>query len=235
MKKISLQQVPKISKLLKDKSVEDILIWAHKRFGDRLGMVTGFGYSGVALMHHIYKLDLKISIYFIDTGYHFPQTLKFAKQLGKKWKLKIIWLKAEGYLRKHLLKIEGSKPWKSNPNLCCHYCKVEPLLRVLFKKEAWLSALRCDQSYSRSLINIVEMDGRGTFKIYPLAKWTKIQTWEYIKKNKLPYNPLYDKGYLSIGCKYCTVPVIKGGDERDGRWKSTPKFECGIHIHKGSV
>jgi len=233
MKKATLKELPKIYRRLKNKPVNDVLAWAYNRFGSKLGMTTAFGYSGVVLMHHIHQMKLDIDIYFIDTGYHFPETLQFARKLQKEWKLKVHWLRIDDYLRRYLFKIvRSNKPWKVNPNLCCHYCKVEPFLRIQPKKDAWLSAIRRDQSYTRSVIDTVEIDGRGTFKIYPLAYWTKKQTWDYIRRNKLPYNPLHDKGYMSVGCRFCTSSVKQGGDERDGRWKSTPKLECGIHIHK---
>ncbi len=217
---------------LKDKSAEEILLWAHKTLGKKLGMTTGLGYSGMILMHYIYKMGLDIDLYFIDTGYHFPETIELVQRIKDEWGLKINIINADDSLRRYVRKTLGKEPWKANPNLCCHYCKVAPLISVLPKKHAWLSAIRRDQTHTRSKIENIEIDGRGTVKIYPLARWTKRDAWKYIKENDLPYNPLHDKGYMSIGCKPCTAPVGKGDDERDGRWKSTPKFDCGMHVHK---
>ena len=103
-------------------------------------------------------------------------------------------------------------------------------MEVLKDYKAWLSAIRRDQAASRENIDLVEFDERGFVKINPLYNWTRDQTWMHIRKYDLPYNPLYDQFYPSIGCKPCTSPVDKGGNERDGRWRGMPKTECGIHI-----
>jgi phosphoadenosine phosphosulfate reductase len=216
---------------LTDADVFKILKWTKKTFGNNVAMTTAFGYGGVVLLHHVLKIIPDLKVYFIDTGFHFKETIDFCNRIIDEWNLNLEIIKPT-VLKTELEKKIGDSPYKLNPDLCCHYCKVEPLLRVLHNHSAWLSGLRRDQSRTRAEIEIIEMDGRGTIKIYPLAHWTKEQTWKYIKKNNLPYHPLHDKDYLSIGCKPCTKPIKAGGDERDGRWPDMQKLECGIHLHK---
>ena len=149
----------------------------------------------------------------------------------KEWDLNLEVIEPET-TKKQLEKKIGKEPYKVNADLCCHYCKVEPLLRVLHKHEAWLSGIRRDQSITRAKIQVIDLDGRGSIKISPMYKWTKKRTWDYIRENNVPYHPLNDNGYPSVGCEPCTVPVEEGGDERDGRWPFMQKLECGIHLYK---
>lgn len=230
MSRVTIEELPNIAAELADMDVEKMLTWAADRFGDRLGMTTAFGYSGIVLMDHIRKLGIDIDIFFIDTGFHFQETLDLAARIRDEWGLRIRSVEADEALREYVYQTFGSNPCKTHPDICCHFLKVAPLLTVLRTKDAWLSAVRRDQSLSRTSIDTVEIDGRGTFKISPLAYWTRDQAWQYIRENGLPYNPLHDQHYPSIGCWPCTEPVERGGDERDGRWKSIPKLECGIHV-----
>jgi len=225
------KRIQELKRELEDKDVTEIILSAHKKFGDKLAMTTAFGYSGIVLMSFVKDIVPEMPIYFIDTRYHFEETLKLAEKIKKEWKLNIIYLSTK-YTEKELEKIIGKETYKTNPDLCCQYRKVEPLLSVLKTKDAWLSAIRRDQSRTRESIDVVEIDNRGIIKINPLYNWTKFQTWMYIRKYDLPYNPLHDQYYPSVGCKPCTSPVDKGGDERDGRWRNMPKEECGIHSYK---
>ena len=212
-----------------DADVETILKWTKKAFGESFAFTTAFGYSGIAVLHHALKIMPDMKIYFIDTGFHFKETLEFCKEITEKWSLNLEVLKPEITV-KQLEKKMGKEPYKINADLCCHYLKVEPLLRVLHKHSAWLSGIRRDQSITRGGIEVIDIDGRGCIKICPMAKWTREQTWNYIKKNKLPYHPLHDKDFPTIGCRPCTKKVKYGGDERDGRWPDMQKLECGIHL-----
>lgn len=225
------KKITKLKKELEKKDVSQIITRSYEEFKDKLAMTTAFGYSGIVLMSYIKKLIPKLPIYFIDTGYHFEETLKLAEKIKKEWKLNIIHISTI-YKEEELEKIIGKEVYKTNPDLCCYYRKVEPLLDVLKTKDAWLSSIRRDQSITRESINVIEKDDRGIIKINPLFNWNRDQTWMYIRKYDLPYNSLHDQYYPSIGCKPCTSPVDKGGDERDGRWKYISKTECGIHVQK---
>lgn len=225
------KRIAELKREFEKKSVPEIIIRAHEEFGDGLAMTTAFGYSGIVLMSFIKDIIPDLPIYFIDTRFHFEETLKLAEKIKKEWKLNIINISTR-YSEEELEKIMGKEAYKTDSDLCCNYRKVEPLLRVLKTKSAWLSSIRRDQAVTREKIDVIEIDGRGFVKINPLYNWTRDQTWMYIRKYDLPYNSLHDQYYPSIGCKPCTSPVDKGGSERDGRWRGMPKVECGIHVNK---
>jgi len=227
---IDPNRISELKKEFEKKSVPEIITRSHEEFGDKLAMTTAFGYSGIVLMNFIKDIIPDIPIYFIDTRFHFEETLKLAEKIKKEWKLNIIYISTQ-YTDKELENMIGKEAYKTNPDLCCQYRKVEPLLRILKTKDAWLSSIRRDQAVTREFIDVIEIDARGAVKINPLYTWTRDQTWMYIRKYDLPYNPLHDQYYPSVGCKPCTSPVDKGGSERDGRWRGMPKVECGIHAH----
>ncbi len=227
--KEKMELVSRLKEQFEGRKIEDIIDGAYREFGNALAMTTAFGYSGIVLMDFIRRITPELPIYFIDTRRHFPETIELMNTIKNDWGLNIQCLYPY-FEEEKLREIIGDDAHESNPDLCCHYRKVEPLLRILGEKSAWLSAVRRDQSMTRSGIELVDIDGRGTIKVSPLWNWTKDRTWNYIKDNGLPYNPLYDQHYPSIGCMPCTAPVEKGGDERDGRWKSMSKLECGIHV-----
>jgi phosphoadenosine phosphosulfate reductase len=229
MKALDCRMLADANQRLAHADVPTILRWARETFGDDLSMTTAFGYSGIALLHHVLKIMPDIKLYFIDTGFHFPETLEFCDRLKDLWNLHLEIVRPR-IGREELVAAVGSEPYKANPDLCCVYCKTEPLLRFIHKHTAWLSGLRRDQSTARSEIEVVEVDGRGVVKVCPMAHWTREQTWAYIRANRLPYHPLHDKGYPSIGCAPCTVPNVDGENERDGRWPFMQKLECGIHL-----
>ena len=225
------KRIAELKREFEKKSVLEIIVRSHEEFGDKLAMTTAFGYSGIVLMSFIKDIIPELSIYFIDTRLHFEETLKLAEKIKKEWKLNIVYISTK-YTEEELEELIGKEAYKTNPDLCCQHRKVEPLLRILKTKNAWLSSIRRDQARTRESIDVIEIDGRGTIKINPLHNWTREQTWMYIRKYDLPYNPLHDQYYPSVGCKPCTSPVDKGGDERDGRWRGMPKVECGIHTYK---
>ena len=125
----------------------------------------------------------------------------------------------------------GDRLWERNPDRCCHIRKTIPLREALVGYEAWVTGLRRDQSASRAATPIVSRDSRsGLIKIAPFANWTEDKVWRYIRTNELPYNPLHDSGYPSIGCWTCTKATVENEDRRSGRWSNRSKTECGIHV-----
>ena len=226
-----LKRIAQLKREFENKTIPEIIGRTKEEFGDKLAMTTAFGYSGIVLMSFVKDIIPGLPIYFIDTRLHFEETLKLARKIKKEWKLNIIHISTK-YTEKELEELMGKETYKTNPDLCCQYRKVEPLLHVLKTKSAWLSAIRRDQAKTRENIDIIEIDSRGSIKINPLYNWTRDQTWMYIRKYDLPYNPLHDQYYPSVGCKPCTAPIDKGGDERDGRWREMQKVECGIHAYK---
>jgi phosphoadenosine phosphosulfate reductase len=230
MERIRNSELQRLNEELAGAGAEEILSAAWERWGNGLGMTTAFGYSGVYLMYLLRKLGLAPEIYFIDTGYHFAETYSFAEQIKRIWELPIRTIGADEEIREYVRETLGPRPWEHNANLCCHYLKVAPLLAVLPEKDAWLSSLRRDQSPTRSAIDVFQLDSRGTLKVHPLARYSSEEIWREIRSAGLPYHPLHDEGYLSIGCEPCTAPVSRGEHERAGRWSGSGKLECGLHL-----
>lgn len=207
-----------------------VLESAYERWGERLGMTTAFGYSGVYIMYLLRSMGIELDIYFVDTGHHFPETYEFADRLEREWDLRLHRISADETIRAHVRKVLGDRPWEVNSNLCCHFLKVAPLLEVLPEKDAWISGLRRDQSSSRSSIELFGRDSRGTLKVNPLAFYGGDELWSEIRKLGLPYHPLHEEGYMSIGCAPCTTPQGFDESERAGRWRESGKLECGLHL-----
>lgn len=207
----------------------EILQWAVERFGDYFTMATAFGPEGMVLIHWLAKIAPKTSIFNLDTGYQFPETLELRDKIQRKYGIEVELKKPEltvvEFEQKH-----GGPLYKSDPNLCCFERKIKVLRQAARGKHAWSSAIRRDQSNDRAQAAIVEWDKKfHLVKISPLANWTKKQVWGLIMKESIPYNPLHDQGYTSIGCWPCTRAVLAGEDERAGRWSGFAKTECGLH------
>jgi phosphoadenosine phosphosulfate reductase len=230
MERIRNSELRELNAEMRNAQAEEILSYATERWGDRLGMTTAFGYSGVLLMYLLRRIGSLPAIYFIDTGLHFAETYRFAERLRREWDLPLRTVRADGEIRDYVYETLGERPWEENPNLCCHYLKVAPLLHILPEKDAWISALRRDQSPSRKNIEIFQLDSRGTLKIHPLAHYSAEEVWGWIGVHELPYHPLHDEGYPSIGCRPCTAPAARNENERAGRWKGSGKLECGLHL-----
>lgn len=206
----------------------EILEWALKEFWPDIAMSTGFGASGMVLIHLISQINPAMRIIFLDTGFHFEETLKFKEAVKAKYAVNIIDYKAT-VSKDELFKLISPHPYHDDPDRCCHINKVEPMGRAIQGLKAWVSALRRDQSPSRAHIQILEEYEGGLIKINPLANWTRKEVWNYLYHNQVPYHPLHDQGYPSVGCEPCTKPVDAAAHERSGRWVGKGKLECGIH------
>jgi phosphoadenosine phosphosulfate reductase len=162
-----------------------------------------------------------LEVVFLDTQYHFEETLQYVKQLETRYDMN---------LRVMQPLIEPDDLWEIDTNECCTLRKVEPLARALEGKQAWMTGLRRSEAATRASAPIVGLDvGRGVVKVNPIATWTDADVAAYVRDHELPEHPLRDEGYLSIGCWPCTRPVGEGEDARAGRWAGTGKVECGLH------
>ncbi|WHY83849.1 phosphoadenylyl-sulfate reductase [Neobacillus novalis] len=208
----------------------DILKWAFSEYGDEIVYSCSFGAEGIVLIDLIHKVNKSAKIIFLDTGLHFPETYGLIEEVKSRYPtldIKIIKPKISLVEQE---KWYGEELWKVNPNLCCHMRKIVPLKEALVDVKAWISGLRREQSLSRSKIEYINKDGKfQKIKICPLIHWTWEEVMTYIHLNKLPYNPLHDQRYPSIGCAPCTQPVSEAGDLRSGRWADSSKTECGLH------
>ncbi len=209
---------------------QEIIRWAIEEFRPKLAVTSSFQTESIVLLHMVSEIDPSLPVLFLETGFHFKETLDFKKLVTKRLKLtNVIDLKADPKRREEAMRQYQNEPYKFNPDLCCQINKVEPLELALKNYDAWISGIRRSQSKTRKDISIVEEYQNGIYKINALANVTSGDIGWYIKEHNLPKHELSEKGYLSIGCWPCTKPVQPGDDERSGRWAGLEKAECGIH------
>ncbi len=214
---------------LDGKSPEAVLEWAFATF-PRIAISTAFGPEGCALVAMAAQVKPDIKIFTIDTDFLFKESIELREKFVAKYGVNIEVVRGEVSLEEQNRR-HGLDLWQRDTDLCCALRKVEPTERVLKGLDAWVAGLRRDQSKTRADIDIVEYYERPEgplYKINPLLHWTRKDTWDYLLKHDIPYNPLLDQGYKSIGCWPCTQPVGADADERAGRWGGQ-KAECGIH------
>jgi phosphoadenosine phosphosulfate reductase len=195
-----------------------IIRWAVDTFHPHLCLTASM--TDAVLIDLAVAVEPSVEVVFIDTGYHFPETLETVETVRRRYGLNL-----------RIMTVAAQEPelWKADPENCCSAVKVGQLDRALTGKEAWMSGLRRSEAATRSAAPIVARDLRGLVKVNPIAKWTDLDVKGYIKDHDVPVNPLLDQGYLSIGCWPCTKPVEPGADPRSGRWSGSDKTECGLH------
>jgi phosphoadenosine phosphosulfate reductase len=208
---------------------EEIVRWAAAEFGDRLCLTCSWQKQSSVLVHMIRgELGLEFDVVELDTHLFFRESYDTRDRLVERYGLRLIRPELMTVAEQHAK--EGPNLWESDPDRCCHVRKVEPLIEALEPYDAWISGIRRDQSPSRAGTRKVERSQRyGVWKIHPLADWDDKRVWSYIMANEIPYNPLHDAGYRSIGCIPCTRPTAPDEEERAGRWAGSDKLECGIH------
>ena len=213
---------------LEKKSAEEIVRWAVETFRPRIALTTSFGSGSAVLLHMVAQADRSTPVLFLETGFHFKETLAYKDELAGLLKLNVRELKRDLSPEAFFGKL-GPKPYEKNPDECCRINKVEPFKKALADFDAWISGIRRSQAHTREHIRVVESYEEGLIKVNPLAAWNSKQVHEYMKQHNLPQHPLFAKGYLSIGCEPCTRAVLSGENERSGRWANLEKTECGIH------
>ncbi len=183
---------------------------------------SSFGTTSVFLLHLFHKIKPEEIVYFLDTTYHFNETIEYKEQLAKLWNLKVVDIKPEEWKNKFTA---GDKTWNTDPDLCCSINKVEPIDKIKGDFEIWVSGLMSSQSQHRESLKVFEQK-EDIIKFYPLIDKSEKDAQEYIKKHQLPEHPLLSQGYNSVGCFHCTV----AGKGRSGRWVNKSKTECGLHL-----
>jgi phosphoadenosine phosphosulfate reductase len=228
---IAASEIAALNEKLNGRPTEEILEWAWQEFGTRAAIGTSFQGAGLVMMHIANERGLDFPVFTMDTGLLFPETVALHKRLQDFFGYRIERLEPDLTVDQQA-EIEGPELWKRNPDLCCTMRKVLPLRSKLAELDCWITGLRREQSETRSNIGVVELyefdDGRDIVKLNPMANWSRDAVWKYIQDHAIPYNPLHDRGYRSIGCWPCTANV-GGGEERAGRWIGFNKVECGIH------
>ena len=212
---------------------KEILSWAADIFGDRVAAASSFQTQSIPLLHIISQTTPSLDVLFLDTGFHFPETLVYRDKLIKEMRLNVRVIKPT-IEREQFLSNYGEL-YRSDPDLCCYYNKVLPMQKALAEYDAWVSGIRRDQTKERQNTPIIMLDTDGKYKINPLVNWTSQDIKLYRRNYNLPEHPLLEQGYTSIGCAPCTRPVRIGEDERSGRWAGQAKTECGLHIPKDEL
>ncbi len=210
-------------------------------YGDHVVMATSFQLGGLVLLDMVHRLDKRVRVFSLDTGRLPEETYQCAEQVRLRYGISVEWVFPRHDAVETLIREKGMYSFREsvgNRKECCGIRKVEPLARALAGAEAWITGRRMDQSENRREINIIENDPvqPGRVKINPLVQWSKSELWEYVNAHHVPYNKLYDKGFLSIGCECCTRPCQEGEDERAGRWwweAPEEHKECGLHFTRG--
>jgi phosphoadenosine phosphosulfate reductase len=216
--------------MLEEKSPQDIIAWALRTFGNRLVVACSFGGpSGMVLLDMVVKHDPSVPVYYLDTGLLFAQTYNHIERVSKHYGIKPLAVQPAQSVTEQAEQY-GAALWERDPDLCCSLRKVEPQREFLRQYGAWMTGIRRDQSSTRAHLDVMSWDAKFQLvKINPLASWTEEMVWTYIRAHDVPYNPLHDRGYRSIGCINCTVPVKPDEDPRAGRWAGFAKTECGLH------
>jgi phosphoadenosine phosphosulfate reductase len=218
--------------------VEDVLRYVWERFGSRAAIGTSYQGAGLVIIDHAVRAGLPFPIFTLDTQFLFPETLALKTQLEEFFEVQIESILPELTPEQQAAEY-GPELWKRSPDLCCTMRKVLPLQKKLEQLSAWITGLRRQQSETRQRTQILELykfdvlRDHYILKVNPLANWTREQVWDYIRTRGIPYNPLHDRGYRSIGCTHCTRAVSQGENERAGRWTGFDKAECGIHTFLG--
>jgi phosphoadenosine phosphosulfate reductase len=227
---LSAEQIDAVSKQLRGESPQAILRWAVEQFHPRLTMATAFGAEGCCLIHMLAEIEPGVRIFNLETGYQFPETLELRERIKHRYGIEVELVRPEltvaEYEEEH-----GGPLYRIRPDQCCFDRKIVPLRRAVVGYDAWVSAIRADQTAHRAAAGVVQWDPKFSLvKVNPLLGWTKREVWAFIMEHDVPYNPLHDRGYPSIGCWPCTQAVADGADERAGRWAGSAKKECGLHV-----
>jgi phosphoadenosine phosphosulfate reductase len=223
-------ELAEINGLFRDLPAEDVLDWATDLFGDQIVLTCSFGgASGMVLLDMVARLGRGTPVLFLDTDLLFPETYALAEAAARRYHVKIE-RRAPGLTLAQQSRLEGPQLYARDPDRCCAIRKVAPLADSLRPYQAWISGIRRDQSSTRAATELVQWSERhNLLKINPLAHWTEREVWRYIYAHDVPYNPLLDQGYPSLGCAPCTRRT-DASDPRAGRWAGFAKIECGIHV-----
>lgn len=231
---LSPSLVERLNERFESEHPREILRWALLDSGlERMAVASSFQTEGTCVIDMAIKLVADVPILFLETGFHFAETLAFKQQLTERLGLNVLDLVGEHTVESQA-ETYGDRLYERDPDTCCRLNKVEPFSGALHGLDGWVTALRRDSSPSRATTPIVEQyeleTERWMVKINPVANWTRRDVWTYLAENDLPRNPLYDLGYAQVGCAPCTRIVFAGEGERAGRWDGSQKVECGIHV-----
>jgi phosphoadenosine phosphosulfate reductase len=226
---IAPEEVHALGEAFESRPAEDVLRWALDRFSGRIVLTCSWQRQSSVLVDLIHRIGGDVRIVELDTGLLFPETYATRDRLIERYDLQVERVLPARTVEEQA-EDDGPELWSREPDRCCALRKVEPLERALEGSEAWITGIRRSQTVARSSARKVALDPRRTVvKIQPLADWSDEDVLGYLLAHDVPYNPLHDAGYPSIGCVPCTRRVEAGADPRSGRWAGTGKTECGLH------
>jgi phosphoadenosine phosphosulfate reductase len=224
------EQIADASVKLDGAAPQAVLRWAVETFYPKLTMATAFGAEGCCILHMLADIEPRVRVFNLETGYQFAETLALRERIKERYGIEVEYVRAEMTVPEYEAE-HGGPLYRIRPDQCCHDRKVLPLRQAVVGYEAWISAIRRDQTSHRAGASVVGWDAKFSLvKINPLLSWTRSDVWRFILDHDIPYNPLHDQGYPSIGCWPCTAAVGEGADERAGRWSGSAKKECGLHV-----
>ena len=212
---------------LDEAPAEDILRTTLEAFTPgKLAVISAFGPASLVVLHYVSRLAPELPVIFIDTLHHFPETLEHVERVQERLNLNLKVYRPAASRDKFEARY-GPRLWERDLDLYQHVSKVEPFRRATANLDGWMTGRRRDQSETRAHLPVFEVGER--VKVNPLAAWSRGRVWKFILDNDIPYNPLHDQGYASIGDAQLTTPVRPGEPERAGRWRGLDRTECGIH------
>jgi phosphoadenosine phosphosulfate reductase len=217
-----------VNRILADAPAQEILRWAVDAAPrDRLALISAFGPGSAVLIHLLAELESDLPVVFVDTLHHFRETLDHVEAVRRRYDLDLrVYRPAESL--EEFVRMHGDRLWEKDLQRYQQVAKVEPFRRATEVLDGWITGRRRDQAATRTALPVVE--GGEKLRINPLVNWTRSDVWSYIVTNELPYNPLHDRGYASIGDAPLTSPIRPDEDERAGRWRGSATVECGIHL-----
>jgi phosphoadenosine phosphosulfate reductase len=223
------EQIVELQAVAEDWSPEQVMGWAFRSFGNRVAISSAFGAEGMAVIDIASRIRKGFRVFTVDTEFLFPETYNLMEKIESRYGITIE--RAYPLLTPEVQeRLHGAALWTRDPDQCCNLRKVEPLRRKLRELEAWITSIRREQTTTRARAHKLEWDAKfGLVKINPIADWTAKQVWRYIHDHRVPYNPLHDRSFPSIGCTHCTRAVGPGEEARAGRWPGFAKTECGLH------
>jgi phosphoadenosine phosphosulfate reductase len=228
--------LPTLNAAFETQHPSQIVEWALAQWGDEIIASSSFGAESALMIHLAIQHKSDIRIVMVDTGYLFPETFTHLEALRKRFNLNVWVYRTRNDPIQYLREAgEGEPTWRNDIDRCCAFNKNEPFERAMkeLAPKAWLRGIRRNQADTRKAAQFVEWNARyGCYAVSPLLNWSGREIYQYMKEHDLPYHPMYEKGYLSIGCNplSCTRAVTAGEDPRAGRWTGQGKIECGINL-----
>jgi phosphoadenosine phosphosulfate reductase len=226
--------------ITEETGTDEFVAWTLERFGhQRIAITTQFGMEGCALIDMYARHQVPLEVIYLDTMFLFPETYELRDRLADRYPHLRFENRGTTLTMAEQESLHGPELWNSNPDLCCRLRKVEPMKEALAGVDVWITGITRRQAATRADTSLVAWDWQHqVVKISPLAGWDRARVWDYVRANDVPYNPLHERGYPSIGCTHCTRAVPGAGVadySRAGRWSGTHKTECGLHINGSGI